>query len=192
MLKLKLNWPSSSWVQAYTSTHRRPRCRGRSGYVCVVCIWGWWRWIFELWVFVSESCHPCVFQTADNMDVDVECVSVTLSVTEWKQEPGRPADTTHLALSLSFYTVIVCTCVYVFVCARFLCMNMYMYMWCVCVFCKCVCNLLCVLQHTPKGSHIVCVSPDWRAHQDVMLSLCIYERVRVHVCVTWLVVPLFN
>lgn len=53
---------------------------------------------FELWVFVNESCLPRVFQTADNMDRDVECVSFTLSVTEWKQEPGRPTDTTHLAL----------------------------------------------------------------------------------------------
>lgn len=36
----------------------------------------------SLRVFVSEICQPRVFHTADSMDVDVECVSVTLSVSE--------------------------------------------------------------------------------------------------------------
>ncbi len=58
--------------------------------------------------------------------------------------------------------------------------------------CLHMCNLLCVLHQTQRHmnthlkvhiQYILCVSPDWSAHQDVMLFLGIYERVCVHVCV---------
>lgn len=61
-------------AQAHTAVEARDSVR-----VCSLCL----RMMMDLSSgCLSESFQPHVFETPDNIDVNVECVSVTLSVTE--------------------------------------------------------------------------------------------------------------